>query len=72
MTKEAFQGGVLTLGATKQPLPSFGLERAAVKEHGAVQLMFRCFAFAFAFIRSGIKRGWGCRGGQCGSVLFRC
>ncbi len=36
ISKETFQASALALGPTKQPLPSFGLERAIVKEHGAV------------------------------------
>jgi hypothetical protein len=36
VSKETFQATALALGPTKQPLPSFGLERAAVKTHGAV------------------------------------
>jgi len=35
-SKEALQGATVALGPTKQPLPSFGLERSAVKEHGAI------------------------------------
>lgn len=36
ISKEALQTVVVTMGPTKQPLPSFGVERAVVKEHGAV------------------------------------
>lgn len=37
LTKEAMQVSVVGLGATKQPLPSFGAERCKVREHGELK-----------------------------------
>lgn len=36
ITKEAMQIATVGLGPSKQPLPSFGLERSLVDEHGAM------------------------------------
>ena len=71
VSKETFQATALALGPTKQPLPSFGLERAAVKTHGAVAGN-EALAAEMPKVGGLLVDGWGGEGRRpCGAAVAR-